>query len=356
MPQPDHEWFSQQIIHWQKKHGRSNLPWQSNPNPYRVWVSEIMLQQTQVSTVIDYYQRFMSQYPTIKALAHASEEDILTLWSGLGYYSRARNLHKTAQIINHELDGIFPKKRDELTALPGIGRSTAAAILALSSEQREAILDGNVKRVLCRFHAITSWSGHAATLNELWQLAEAHLPKKQLRSYTQGLMDLGSSLCSRGSPHCKACPLNTHCQAFLKDLCDKIPTPRPKKDRPKKQTSLLILFNSKQEILLIKRPPTGIWGSLWSLPEIDKAATSYNKQPYQILTTGKKIKHQFSHFQLTMQPIYAKLQATSKIMERPDQGWYNIKKATKLALATPIKKILIDGHQPCEFNLSIEME
>ena len=259
--------FSSRLIAWQKIHGRHDLPWQNTQDPYAIWVSEIMLQQTQVAAVIAYYARFMARFPNIATLAQASQEEVLQHWSGLGYYSRARNLHNAAQTIMDEFDGQFPEDFEKIQTLSGIGRSTAAAIASFAFQQNQTILDGNVKRVLARHFLIEGWTGSPKIEKALWALAETLVPDQEMIAYTQGLMDLGATICTRSKPKCELCPLNVHCMALAKNQTKALPTPKPRKAIPQKQTTMLLLLNGN-EVMLEKRPPNGIWGGLWSLPEI----------------------------------------------------------------------------------------
>lgn len=260
--------FADKVLVWFDQHGRKDLPWQQNPTPYRVWVSEIMLQQTQVATVIPYYERFMQRFPDVQTLADAPQDDVLKHWEGLGYYSRARNLHKTAQQVRDEYAGAFPTTLPSMEALAGIGRSTAAAILSLSHGQREAILDGNVKRVLARYHAIAGWSGEPRTLKQLWEHAEQHLPASRNADYTQAMMDMGATLCTRSKPLCLLCPLQDGCQAFQQGRPHDYPGKRPKKNLPEKSAIALLLRNHDGELLLQHRPPHRHLGRLMEFPRI----------------------------------------------------------------------------------------
>ena len=260
--------FSTQLLAWFARHGRKDLPWQSDPSPYRVWVSEIMLQQTQVATVIPYYQTFMTRFPDVRRLAAAPLDEVLHLWSGLGYYARARNLHRAASLICSEHQGDVPSDLAALEALPGIGRSTAGAILALSAGQRHPILDGNVKRVLSRVYRVEGWYGHGEVARQLWELAERHTPKTQVAAYTQAIMDLGATLCTRGKPACARCPLQDQCAAYRDDCVGAYPASRPRRTLPVRESRVLLLCNAAGEVLLQRRPPVGIWGGLWSFPEV----------------------------------------------------------------------------------------
>ena len=303
------EKFSDRLLRWFDQHGRHDLPWQINPTPYRVWVSEIMLQQTQVATVIPYYQRFMKRFNEIESLAKSSLDDVLQHWAGLGYYARGRNLHKAAQIIIREYHGIFPDDIEAVNALPGIGRSTAGAILALSKNQRHAILDGNVKRVLCRYHGIKGFPGIRKIESKLWEVAEQHTPENRAADYTQAIMDMGATLCTRSKPDCASCPQRSDCYANKHAQTAMLPHPRPKRNRPEKHRYMLAMINSDNKVALFKRPPSGIWGGLYSLPEFDsKQACSERLATYKIdepapLRTGEDIQHAFSHFNLLITPL-----------------------------------------------------
>ncbi|MBD3609161.1 MAG: A/G-specific adenine glycosylase, partial [Gammaproteobacteria bacterium] len=258
--------FAERLLVWFDQHGRKELPWKSS-DPYRVWISEIMLQQTQVTTVIPYFERFITRFPDIATLAMAKQDEVLHLWTGLGYYARARNLHKAAQIIQQQYQGRFPEDFDQVIALPGIGRSTAGAILAQAMEQRHAILDGNVKRLLSRLYVIEGWPGEKQTENKLWQLAEELTPRQRIADYTQAVMDIGATLCKRSKPDCDHCPFHNHCQARRQGRQAELPHRKPKKDKPVKRCHMLILQDAQGHVLLQQRPPSGIWGGLWSLPE-----------------------------------------------------------------------------------------
>jgi A/G-specific adenine glycosylase len=304
-----------------------------------------MLQQTQVVSVIDYFSRFIQHFPDIKSLAEASQDEVLHLWTGLGYYARARNLHKAAQIIQKEFAGRFPEQIESVLTLPGIGRSTAAAILAQALGQRHAILDGNVKRVLTRYHAIEGWPGNKQTETLLWNLAEAATPSRRLADYTQAIMDLGATVCGR-KPECTACPLANKCLAKKQGNATDYPTPKARKTLPIRQTSMLIL-QQDSSILLQQRPPSGIWGSLWSLPEcpLDKSVETYCQTELGLqveqLEACNTLQHRFSHYQLDIIPIYGKVTGYSpRVMEEPGRIWYNTTQPQKLGLPTPVKKLI----------------
>lgn len=339
--------FSQLLLRWFDQHGRHDLPWQIDRSPYRVWISEIMLQQTQVTTVIPYFERFMGRFPDVEHLASAKLDEVLHLWTGLGYYARARNLHKAAQIVQRDFAGQFPHTLDNVLALPGIGRSTAGAILAQSLGQRHAILDGNVKRVLTRLHAITGWPGQKPVEAQLWQLAEAYTPDARLADYTQAIMDLGATLCRRRQPHCDTCPVHRRCQACLQDSVSQYPSPKPKKTLPVRQTRMLVLQDQRGQFFLQQRPPSGIWGGLWSFPECPLEADIENWCQQQLgLNIGPVqqadiLRHTFSHFHLEIQPLRARLKDhTDCIMEATASVWYNTRQPDALGLPGPVKQLL----------------
>ncbi|EMR12177.1 A/G-specific DNA-adenine glycosylase [Methylophaga lonarensis MPL] len=337
--------FSDALLGWYEKHGRKDLPWQQSVTPYRVWVSEIMLQQTQVSTVIPYYQRFMQRFPDIAALATANLDEVLSYWAGLGYYARGRNLHKSANIIHHQLGGELPEDIEQLQTLPGIGRSTAGAIMALAFHQRYAILDGNVKRVLSRFYAVEDWPGKPQVEKQLWLRAQALLPDKDFAKYTQAQMDLGATLCTRSRPDCQNCPLQTHCAAYAQNNVSDYPRPRPKKTVPVKQVQWLVVENKHQEILLLKRPAMGIWGGLWCFPEFTDSELETVCDRLEIPVTDAQIlagfQHTFTHFKLNIQPFKMALDdAFSVIEDKPDRIWVKIKDIEELALPAPVKALV----------------
>lgn len=324
-----------------EKNGRHHLPWQNNHDPYTVWLSEIMLQQTQVNTVIPYYQRFIQRFPDISSLAQASIDEVLAYWSGLGYYARARNLHQTACEIMQNYQGVFPRRREEIQQLPGIGRSTAAAIAVFAFGQTEAILDGNVKRVFARYFGIERYPDESDTLKKLWDLAEKTLPEKggleEIKVYTQALMDLGSTVCIRRKPLCSQCPLQKTCVANIESRVALLPAPRPKKQLPVKETVFMI-YRGKQELLLEKRPAKGIWGGLWCFPEnrfCDNNAFGENKsQPVEL----PRLLHTFTHFKLSITPC---LQDVDVKKDTPDSLiWMQPDKALELAIPVPVKKLI----------------
>ena len=340
--------FAENIIAWQKQHGRHDLPWQHTTDPYAIWVSEIMLQQTQVAAVIGYYANFMARFPSIAGLANASQEEVLQSWSGLGYYSRARNLHNAAQKIMDEFSGEFPTKFDDILSLPGIGRSTAAAISTFALNLPQPILDGNVKRVFARYFNISGVTNAPKVVQSMWQIAERENPTNAAEAiiYTQGLMDLGATICTRGRPRCPECRMNTGCQAYVNDNVHLLPTAKPKKTTPQKHTTMLILLKAG-EVLLEKRPQTGIWAGLWSLPEIDVAeiATEAAFTKFGIRAEAEEtlpiVKHAFTHFKLAIYP-----QPLHVISQKPQANqagniWLPISEAIEAAIPTPVRNILL---------------
>ena len=337
--------FAVRLLDWYQKCGRHDLPWQKNKSLYSTWVSEVMLQQTQVATVIPYFNRFMQRFPDIATLAQATQDEVLLYWAGLGYYSRARNLHKTAILVAEQHRGEFPEKYDLVLALPGIGPSTAGAILAQALGQYHAILDGNVKRVLARYQAIKGWTGQAQVQKQLWQWAEAYTPEKNVADYTQAIMDLGATVCTRSSAKCDLCPLNMDCQAFKLDQVAAFPDKKPKKIIPVREKRLLIICNNKGHYLMEKRPPTGIWGGLWSLPELamDESVDEVIKENWQLLVTDFSdlpvFRHTFSHFHLDITPC--EVRVTSAAQTVSDDARYQwCADLSKLALATPVSSIM----------------
>lgn len=336
--------FVEKVLAWYDQHGRKHLPWQQDVTPYTVWVSEIMLQQTQVSTVINYFSRFMESLPTVQALANATQDEVLHLWTGLGYYSRARNLQKTAQIITNDYQGIFPDTVEELSELPGIGRSTAGAILSLAMNKRAAILDGNVKRVLCRYLAVEGYPGETKVAKQLWEIADQLTPNERVNHYTQAMMDMGAMLCTRTKPNCLLCPIQVDCKARIAGNTKDYPNPKPKKELPQKHV-IMPLFKHQDAILLYQRPNTGLWGGLWSLPEVQNQAElqNYAKQHGLTIVAEKpltKLVHTFSHFQLTIEPYLIEVSPNVNKVAENTQIWYNLTQPPRLGLAAPVKKLL----------------
>ena len=337
--------FAKSITAWQQVHGRHGLPWQGRRDPYRIWVSEIMLQQTQVATVIPYYQRFLQRFPDIPTLAAAPLDEVLRLWAGLGYYSRARNLHRAAQAVMQEHGGRFPSSFDEVAALPGIGRSTAGAILVFSRGARHPILDGNVKRVLARLCGIPGYPGDREVADRLWRQAERLMPDRRVASYSQGLMDLGAGICTRSRPHCEACPWAAHCVARKRGLIGKLPGRKPRKPLPRKRTIMLALTRAG-EVLLEKRPPAGIWGGMWCLPEAvgrtDIAMYCLTRFGTHITEIQElpQIAHGFTHFKLDIQPLRLRVAARAPQVGEPGLVWLPLEEARQAAIPAPVKRIL----------------
>ncbi len=337
--------FAPALLAWYDRHGRKTLPWQSPRTPYRVWLSEIMLQQTQVATVIGYFQRFVDALPDLPALAAAPADDVLGLWSGLGYYSRARNLHKAAKICVERHDGELPQDFDALAALPGIGRSTAGAILAQAWGLRQAILDGNVKRVLSRYHGVEGWPGSTATARALWQHAEDNTPHERVADYTQAIMDLGATLCMRSRPRCGVCPVASGCVALRENLTAQLPARKPAKASPTRATCMLILRDRSDRILLQRRPATGVWAELWSLPEAatpadaEKVARAVGAQ-VDAVTPLATFVHVFSHYRLDIAPLLASAKALPHVADRDDLRWCSAAEFLQLGLPAPVRRLL----------------
>ena len=357
------EAFAAAVLAWFDQYGRKDLPWQQQRTPYRVWVSEIMLQQTQVATVIPYFERFMARFPTLADLATAKLDEVLKLWSGLGYYARGRNLHRAAQIIRDEHGGVFPENFEQVSQLPGIGRSTAGAILSLSLNQHHAILDGNVKRVLARCFAIEGWPGETAVAKQLWSLSEQLTPPQRVADFNQAMMDLGAGLCTRSKPRCDDCPLRQQlaqpCQAYARDAVKNFPGKKAKKTTPVRKTKMLLLTNERGEVLLQRRPPAGIWGGLLSLPELpheleveqwgrDKLGVNIQEQ-----TRWPELRHTFSHFHLDITPVIAIISAknvsakksprASGVREAADWVWQQGTE-THGGLPAPVSRLLEQFH------------
>ena len=337
--------FSERVLAWFDTHGRKDLPWQESTDAYRIWVSEIMLQQTQVLTVIPYFERFMTSFPTVTALANANLDDVLHHWSGLGYYARARNLHQAARTIRDDHGGVFPADIDDVIALPGIGRSTAGAILSLALNQRHPILDGNVKRVLARHEAVGGWPGKTAVTKRLWELAEGHTPLARSAAYTQAIMDLGATLCTRSSPACDRCPVQVDCNASAAGTIDDYPGRKPKKEKPLRQTTML-MASSSERVYLERRPEAGIWGGLWSLPELgDRTIEDWCRDKLNTAATATEswqtLRHSFSHYDLDIQPILVRIDAPlSKVADSDGTTWYRLDEIPPGGIAAPVKKLI----------------
>jgi A/G-specific adenine glycosylase len=341
--------FQKAVLDWFDQHGRTNLPWQQDTGAYPVWVSEIMLQQTQVATVIPYFERFMQSFPTLHDLAAAPQDEVLHHWTGLGYYARARNLHKTAQHVVTELDGQFPENVTELIELPGIGRSTAGAISSIAFNNQASILDGNVKRVLARFSATEGWPGKREVVEKLWLIAETFTPLERIADYTQAMMDLGATLCTRSSPNCTECPLMSSCIAYKQGNPKDYPGKKAKKKLPIKTAYFLMLSNDDGELLLEQNPQAGLWGGLWIFPQCEteaELAALYLRLGAEPSTAEfQEIKrHTFSHFHLDYQAVQANVadigRSMPQVAESPNQVWYNIQNPLSLGMPAPIKALL----------------
>lgn len=339
--------FARRLLRWFDQHGRHDLPWQHPRTPYRVWVSEVMLQQTQVATVIPYFTRFVTALPTLAALAAAPEDAVMALWSGLGYYRRARYLQAAAKVCVAQHAGQLPDDFAALAALPGIGRSTAGAILALAGEQRYAILDGNAKRVLARFHGVRGWPGEHAIEATLWQYADAHTPATRTADYTQAIMDLGATLCTRAHPQCAACPYAAECRAHQMGLTAAIPAARPARALPTRRIVLVVLQQRDGRLLLQRRPPQGVWPRLWSLPEADdtiaaaKLATRLAAAGRGAATTMPVIHHGFTHYKLEAVPmLWRRVRALRAVADDPDSRWCTPEDIAALGVPAPIRQWL----------------
>jgi A/G-specific adenine glycosylase len=345
--------FADALIGWQKQHGRHQLPWQGTRDAYRIWLSEIMLQQTQVATVIPYYARFLDSFPDVAALAVAPTEAVMAHWSGLGYYTRARNLHRCAQQVVANHAGRFPSDPETLASLPGIGKSTAAAIAAFAFGARAAILDGNVKRVFCRVFGVEGFPGQAAVEKHLWQHAEAMLPAREIEAYTQGLMDLGATLCTRTRPACDRCPMQSRCIAHASGRTSELPARKPKKVIPEKSTVMLVVVH-EGEILMEQRPPEGIWGGLLSLPELNRMSSGtsdvdLDEQLALALSSFGDIDdsvmlgsfvHGFTHYRLSIMPVHVTLRQRHVMAAQSDYQWRALAQISEAALPSPVRKLL----------------
>lgn len=355
--------FAHLLLNWYDKQGRKNLPWQQDITPYRVWISEIMLQQTQVQTVIPYYNRFMERFPSIKDLAAASEDEVLHFWTGLGYYARARNLHKSSKIVVSDYQCDFPSDPTKLEKLPGIGRSTAGAIASIACNQRAPILDGNVKRVLARYFAIEGYPGISSVSKQLWAAAEDLTPSIRVAGYTQAIMDLGATVCTRGSPKCDVCPLARECLARKTHSIDQYPGRKQTRPLPTKSTLMLVISNAEKEILLEKRPNHGIWGGLWGFPECQEkdlserlAQLNLPLEQVEIADDLPSFRHTFTHFHLRITPIHMKVKAkadtsgktsiinppsiTSRVGEANSNMWFHPKKGAEIGLTAPVTRLM----------------
>jgi A/G-specific adenine glycosylase len=339
--------FVSAVLAWYRRHGRRDLPWQRERSAYRVWVSEIMLQQTQVATVIPYYERFMTRFPSLLALAEAEPDEVLHLWSGLGYYARARNLHRAAQQVRNIHNGRFPEAIEPVMELPGVGRSTAGAILSLALDQPHPILDGNVKRVLARCFAVEGWPGRAQVERRLWELAGSLTPKSRVQAYNQAMMDLGAMVCVRSRPACASCPLSGQCLALARGNVHDYPGKKPVAGKPMRPVFMLLLHNGQGELMLERRPPSGVWGGLWSLPEFVSRADAEGwvaerlgvERP--LLSAWPSRRHTFSHFHLEITPLEMGLEnSTDCVMDGDSRVWYNTHSPEDLGLAAPVMRLI----------------
>lgn len=338
------------LLAWYDTHGRGDLPWKHPRDAYRIWVSEIMLQQTQVATVLPYFERFMARFPDVHALADAEQDEVLALWTGLGYYARARNLHKAARQVVAEHDGVFPSSVEALSALPGIGPSTAGAIAAMAYDTHAAILDGNVKRVLARLFAVDTFTGERQTEKRLWALAEALTPAQRVADYTQAIMDLGATLCVRARPECPRCPLEDRCAARAAGLERTLPVPRPKRDKPQRSTRMLIVEAPDGRVLLERRPPSGIWGGLWCFPQLDETDTGAESHAAERLALDPEgvehvedwaeLTHVFTHFSLRIRPVRLRARVLPDNVRDADRDWFDPADTAALGLAAPVKRLL----------------
>jgi A/G-specific adenine glycosylase len=344
---PTQTTFAQRVLSWFDQHGRKDLPWQREITPYSVWVSEIMLQQTQVKTVIPYFERFTSTFPTVQALAAATEDEVLHLWTGLGYYARGRNLHRAAQFVSRELQGEFPNTVEGLCELPGVGRSTAGAIVSIAFGRHAVILDGNVKRVLARYRAVAGWPGKTATHDALWHIADEYTPAERSADYTQAMMDLGATLCTRAAPACERCPLREGCRALALGAQKSFPGKKPRKALPVKSTVFIIASAANGEIWLERRPGSGIWGGLWCFPELDDAEQASNwcidrwGQEPESISALPEFRHTFSHYHLDISPVQVRLPSSpGAVMEAQHWLWYNRQQPAAIGLAAPVASLL----------------
>ena len=338
--------FAAKLLHWHREHGRHDLPWQRDVEPYRVWVSEIMLQQTQVATVIPYYERFMQRFPDVVTLADARLDDVLHYWSGLGYYARARNLHKAAVAVRDEHGGRFPSSFDKVVALPGIGRSTAGAVLALSHGQRHPILDGNVKRVLARYFMVDGWPGNKPVADKLWGHAERLTPDTDVAAYTQAIMDLGATLCTRANPACLLCPVQAECRAFAAGEPERYPGSKPRRDR-RVRTTRVVVAAGEAGVFLERRAPAGIWGGLWCLPELPEGETpsDWCRRRLGMQACLEEdwpvMRHSFTHFDLDISPFLVRVRGEpGAVFDGGQSLWYNYASPARVGLPAPVAALL----------------
>jgi A/G-specific adenine glycosylase len=335
----NHSNFADRVLAWFEDHGRKHLPWQQNVTPYKVWVSEIMLQQTQVATVIPYFERFMTSFPTVESLSYAPLDDVLAHWTGLGYYARARNLHKAAQQVCQQHGGVLPTTIEGLESLPGIGRSTAGAILSLALNHRATILDGNVKRVLARHQAVQGWPGETKIHSALWDIADRFTPADNCKAYNQAMMDLGATICTRSSPSCLICPVSADCIALKENTWQNYPGKKPKTVKPIRKTKFAIFQNAQNEIYLIRRAEQGIWGGLWCFPELGEENRALTEQTDK--TEALPVfRHTFSHFHLDIEPIVFTMSKSTAEIREGSGAWLSIEDAMLKGLAAPVVNLL----------------
>jgi len=334
--------FASLLVAWQRRHGRQGLPWQDTRDPYRIWLSEVMLQQTRVAAVIPYYQRFLSRFPDVHSLAAADEDEVLRLWSGLGYYARARNLHRAARKVVSEYGGTFPDSVGEIEQVPGVGRSSAAAIATFAFGRRAAILDGNVKRVLARCYGVEGWPGEREVEAKLWRLAQRLLPKDDVGVYTQALMDLGATVCAR-KPRCDVCPVRRRCIARREKRAHELPAPRPRRAVPLRNATWLLLLHH-QQVLLERRPGAGLWGGLWTFPVASNAryAAQARALGCEISSTRElePLEHGFTHFRLRIRPVLCAVARTLPSVAAPGRLWIDLEDAAQAAAPAPVKKLI----------------
>jgi A/G-specific adenine glycosylase len=343
--------FAERLLEWFDQSGRKHFPWQQSITAYRVWVSEIMLQQTQVSTVIPYYERFMRRFPDVFSLASAPADEVLHLWTGLGYYARARNLLRAAQEVVNVHGGTFPRTLEAMQSLPGIGRSTAGAILSIACDHRQPILDGNVKRVLARYFGVAGFPGEKQIETRLWELAEHCTPHNRVADYTQAIMDLGATVCTRSRPQCDRCPMRSDCVAYRDNLQTTLPTRRPKRVRPQRKAFVLVATNAGGAVFLERRPPSGIWGGLWTFPQFDNhddcigyfGATAISSQL-------PAYHHSFTHFDLELQPVLLRNVTQSLVADSDKHCWYDPANPPRIGLAKPVTDII---HQLAKRDIAV---
>jgi len=340
--------FARQLLGWFDVHGRKNLPWQQDQSAYRVWLSEVMLQQTQVVTVIPYFERFVKHFPSVWDLASATSDEVMKHWAGLGYYARARNLHACARQVCQQYDGEFPESVELLQQLPGIGRSTAGAIVAQAFHHRAVILDGNVKRVLTRYRTISGWPGKVAVQRSLWALADSFTPTERAADYTQAIMDLGATVCRRSRPLCDQCPLRTDCYAAAQGVVEQFPEKKQRSSLPVRETCVLMCYQAEkpQHIMLEKRPPTGIWGGLWSLPQCEPVQVPEDvitlKYGYQVraIEEAEPVMHTFTHFHMRIRPLRIQLDSTASTVAESSVSWCDAVKANAYGMPSPIEALV----------------